>query len=123
MAFVLSLAAVLLFLAVLPVTVPFVIIDHKLSTGRMRRQAARTLCTCCAHLLGRNALDRANELQAVRFASFPPDVRPRIVRLADAVCTVCGTHYRFAQGHFTLVPRPPAASDQAIVTRPGGTPF
>jgi hypothetical protein len=82
----------------LPVWLPLVGVWDVVRKRRMRRAADAFACVNCGKTLGINALKRADSIWAEHLRALirdHPDVKFRIVRTLDAICTACGTRYTY----------------------------
>ena len=65
---------------------------------KIRRIADSTICSVCGKPLGSAACKLADETARQARAEYlkkNPGVRLRVVELVQAICTSCGTQYRF----------------------------
>lgn len=82
----------------LPVILPLVAVLHARDLRRRRIAAGAFACIQCGEILGTAALDRADADWAEHLARLygeHPGIRFRVVREVDAICTRCGTRYRY----------------------------
>lgn len=92
----LLIAAMVLLLFTLPITLPIVALLHKRDQGRLRVAACGMRCVRCDHLLGIASLDASDAAERERMAELHrlyPFHKLRIVRRSHARCVNCGTDY------------------------------
>ncbi len=93
----------------LPIILPLVAALHTLDQRRRRTAANVFTCVRCGKILGSGALALASAQWAEHMARLHrehPGYRFRIVRDLDAVCTRCGTSYRYDEIQHTFRTRP-----------------
>ncbi len=85
-------------LGLMPIWAPILAWQMKRDAKRMSAVAGRTLCQRCGHILGPEALERANAHEATRRSMNTNDrtaVRYRHIRVLRAMCVVCGAAYAY----------------------------
>jgi hypothetical protein len=86
------------FIIFLPLLLPFVGVLHGVYLRRLHTAADRFKCIACGQILGRSSIQLADAEWAERMQDLMnrfPGVRPRAVRNIHAICSMCGTRYRF----------------------------
>jgi hypothetical protein len=113
----LAIPAVILFVLLLPVLLPYGFISNALFRRRLKRAAERSKCPTCGSNLGDEALKLADEHWREYVSCLHrqhPGVRFRLVRLVHAICVSCGASLRFVeetQLFETTKPIPPSVED------------
>jgi hypothetical protein len=82
----------------LPILLPIVGVLHGVYLLRLRAAAGRFRCVDCGQILDRKSIQLADAEWAERMHDLMnrfPGVRPRVVRNIHAICSMCGTRYRF----------------------------
>ena len=96
----LTVPAVILFVLLLPVLIPYGVISNVLFRRRLKRAVERSQCPTCGSGLGEQALKLADE-QWREYVSClrrqNPGVRFRLVRLVHAICASCGASLQFVE--------------------------
>lgn len=93
-------ALMLLLLILVPLWLPIVAILHWLDQRRLHASAERSACSACNQILGRQAIELADQYWDKHMAEMHKDVtmrfrRSRIVRKIHAICTHCGAQYEY----------------------------
>ena len=86
------------FVIFLPLLLPVVCVLHGVYLRRLRAAADRFRCVDCGQILGRRSIQLADAEWTERMREMTnrfPGIRPRIVRNIHAICSMCGTSYRF----------------------------
>ena len=96
----LAIPAVILFILLVPVLLPYGVVSNAIFKRRLKRAADRSKCPTCGTDLGEQALKLADEHWREHVSCLHrqnPGVRFRLVRLVHAVCVSCGASLRFVE--------------------------
>jgi hypothetical protein len=86
------------FVIFLPLLLPFAGVLHGVYLRGLRAAADKFRCVDCDQILGRKSIQLADAEWSERMRELMnrfPGVRPRVVRNIHAICSICGTRYRF----------------------------
>ena len=105
-------------LCLLPVLLPLALAASWLDRRRMRGAASRTACLRCGQILGRAALERADEVWAAEMRSMWDShagvrFQGRVVRTLYAICPACGARYGYDEDARAFRPAPDVPADPA----------
>lgn len=86
------------FVILLPLWVPLACVAHGVYLRRLHSAANRAKCVACGQILGKESVERADAEWAEHIRELRerhPGVKFRLVRSIHAICTLCGTRYRY----------------------------
>lgn len=99
---------VIAFVLLLPIILPFALIQGHFETRRIKKVIRNFICSCGTRL-GDEAIRLGNQRWAAIIAEMHaryPGVKPLIRRSVHAVCPTCGCEYRYREADASLIPNP-----------------
>lgn len=100
-----TIAFVTLFVLMLPVLIPYGMVSELVSRRRRDRDAAKSACTKCGAVLGREAVERSNVYwreYGLRSQRLYPSMRINLIRSNSAICIGCGTAHKYNESTRTF---------------------